>query len=72
VSDAALANLSCGQAALAYVHARILRQDFPHTPAFLLMVSREYGESVWDALFHAGKEFHLTPFGLRAHESLSV
>ena len=72
VSEQALTNLSCGQASLAHVHACILRQDFPQTPAFLLMVSREYGESVWDALFHAGEEFHLTPFGLRAHEILSV
>ena len=72
VSDTALANLSCGQASLAHVHARILRQDFPQCPAFVLMVSREYGESVWDSLLHAGEEFHLTPFGLRAHEILSV
>jgi glycine cleavage system aminomethyltransferase T len=72
VSEQVLTNLSCGQTSLAHVHARVLRQDFPQTPAFLLMVGREYGESVWDALFHAGGEFHLTPFGLRAHEILSV
>jgi heterotetrameric sarcosine oxidase gamma subunit len=72
VSEQAVGNLSCGQTILAHVHARILRQDFPQCLAFVLMVSREYGESVWDALFHAGEEFHMTPFGLRAHEILSV
>ena len=72
VSEPALANLSCGQGNLAHVHARIMRQDFPQSAAFVLMVSREYGESVWDAVSHAGEEFHLTPFGLRAYEILSV
>ncbi len=54
------------------MHGRFLRQDFPQIPAFILMVGREYGESVWDAVLHAGEEFHMTPFGLRAHEILSV
>ncbi len=71
VSERALANNQIGQTSLAQVHARIRRQDFPKIPAFLILVSREYGESVWDALFHAGEEFGLAPFGVRAHEILS-
>ncbi len=71
VSDRALANRQIGQTTLAHVHARIRRQDFPKVSAFLILVSREYGESVWEALFHAGEEFELVPFGVRAREILS-
>ena len=39
-------------------------------PAYHLLVSREYGESVWDAILHAGHEFHIAPFGLKALEFL--
>lgn len=71
VSETALPDLACGQASLAHVHAIILRQDLGQAPAFHLLVSREYGESIWDAVMHAGHEFHLSPFGLRAQQLLS-
>jgi glycine cleavage system aminomethyltransferase T len=66
VSDARLPNLSCAQASLAHVHAIILREDIGSVPGFHLLISREYGESVWEAIVHAGHEFHLQPFGLGA------
>jgi glycine cleavage system aminomethyltransferase T len=66
----ALENLTCGQANLAHVHSLVLRDDFSGTPAFHLLVSREYGESVWEAVMHAGREFQLTPFGLEALQLL--
>lgn len=66
----ALGNLACGQASVAHVPGIILRDDLGDTPAYHLLVSREYGESVWDAILHAGHEFHLTPCGLKALEFL--
>jgi glycine cleavage system aminomethyltransferase T len=66
VSEATLPNLSCAQTSLAHVHTIVLREDLGLIPGFHLLVSREYGESVWDAIVHAGHEFHLQPFGLGA------
>jgi len=63
----ALKNLGCGQASLAHVHSLILRDDLRGgIPAFHILISREYAESVWEAILHAGHEFHLAPFGLKA------
>jgi glycine cleavage system aminomethyltransferase T len=53
-----------GQTTIAHVHATILRQDLGQLPAFHILVARDYGESVWEAILHAGHEFHLVPFGL--------
>jgi glycine cleavage system aminomethyltransferase T len=66
VSDARLPNLSCAQASLAHAHTIVLREDVKAIPGFHLLVSREYGEAVWEAIAHAGHEFHLQPFGLGA------
>ena len=65
-----LANLACGQASVAHVPAIVLRDDMARLPAFHVLVSREYGESVWDAILHAGHEFHVGPCGLKALELL--
>jgi glycine cleavage system aminomethyltransferase T len=65
-----LGNLACGQASVAHAHGTLLRDDIGPIPAFHILVSREYGESVWDAILHAGHEFHVAPFGLDALESL--
>jgi len=72
VSETSLPNLTCGQSRVAHVHAIILRQDLRGIPAYHLLVSREYGESVWESVLHAGHEFHLSPFGLQAQEFLKV
>ncbi len=66
----ALENFACGQASLAHVHSVVLRDDRQDLPAFHILVSREYGESVWEAILHAGHEFELAPFGLKALEFL--
>jgi glycine cleavage system aminomethyltransferase T len=67
---ATLQNLTCGQTSLAHVHSTVLREDLDELPAFHILVSREYGESVWEAILHAGSEFHLVPFGMKALEFL--
>jgi glycine cleavage system aminomethyltransferase T len=66
ISDAALPNLSCAQTSLSHVHTIVLREDVKSIPGFHFLISREYGESVWEAIAHAGHEFHLQPFGLAA------
>jgi glycine cleavage system aminomethyltransferase T len=63
-------NLACGQTSLAHVHSIVLRDDLQGVPAFHILVSREYGESVWESILHAGHEFQLAPFGLKALEVL--
>ena len=72
LSDDALPDLSCGQSSLAHVRAIVLRKDASGMPAYHLLVSREYGESVWESILHAGTEFNLTPFGLQAQQLLKV
>jgi glycine cleavage system aminomethyltransferase T len=66
VSDDRLPNQSCSQASVAHVHAIVLREDVGSLPGYHLLISREYSESVWEAVLHAGHEFHLQPFGLEA------
>jgi len=63
-------NLACGQASVAHVHSIVLRDDIDEVPAFHVLVSREYGVSVWEAILHAGHEFHVTPAGFKALEFL--
>jgi glycine cleavage system aminomethyltransferase T len=70
LSDAAVPNLSCAQASLAHAHTIFLREDIRSIPGFRLLISREYAESAWEAIVHAGHEFHLQPFGLGALELL--
>jgi glycine cleavage system aminomethyltransferase T len=48
----------------------VLRQDLGRSPAFHILVGRDYGEDVWDSLLHAGQEFDLAPFGIEAFETL--
>jgi glycine cleavage system aminomethyltransferase T len=64
----ALEKLACGQVSLAHAHSTVLRDDLERIPAFHILVSRDYGESVWEAILHAGHEFQLAPFGLKALE----
>lgn len=70
VADVALPNLQCAQTSVAHAHGIVMREDVGSILAFHLLVSREYGESVWESILHAGREFHLCPFGLAAFRSL--
>ena len=72
VSQKAFPDLSCRQSSLAHVHAIILRQDIGQTLAYCLLISRDYAESVWDSIVHAGNEYGLTPFGVKALELLGA
>jgi len=70
LSDESLPNLSCGQANVAHTHAIVLREDLSNLYAFHILVSREYSESVWEAMVHAGHQFDMRPFGLMASRLL--
>jgi glycine cleavage system aminomethyltransferase T len=70
VSERALPDGGCAQTSLAHTHAAALRQDLKSVLAFHLLVARDYGEFVWEAVLHAGHEFHLAPFGLEALKEL--
>ena len=70
LSEESLPNLSCSQTDLAHVHAIVLREDLNQLPAFHILIGREYSESVWESIVHAGDEYHLLPFGLKALELL--
>jgi glycine cleavage system aminomethyltransferase T len=72
LSDGSLPNLSSGQSRVAHVRTIVLRKDLGEMRAYHLLVSREYGESVWESTLHAGKEFNLAPFGLQAQQLLGV
>jgi glycine cleavage system aminomethyltransferase T len=54
--------------AVAHVRSLVSRDKL----GFLVLVPRDYAESVWEAVLHAGEEFHITPFGLEAQRRLEV
>ena len=70
VSASGLPDRACAQANVAHVHATVLREDIKAIPGFHILVSREYAEAVWEAILHAGREFHLQSFGLEAFTRL--
>ncbi|MGQ7844437.1 sarcosine oxidase subunit alpha family protein [Granulosicoccus sp. 3-233] len=51
------------EAAVAGVPARIFRISFTGDLSYEINVPAQYGLAVWNALFKAGKEFDLTPYG---------
>ena len=71
-SDERLPNHSCAEANVGHVHSIVLREDLPRVPAYHLLVTRDYGESFWEAVMHAGHEFALQPMGLAALERMRV
>src|SRR5262249_53109494 len=70
VSDRALPDGACGQASLAHTQCIVLRNDRGELPAYHLLVARDSGVDVWEALLRAGEEFHLSPVGHHAVEAL--
>jgi glycine cleavage system aminomethyltransferase T len=65
-SETAVANLACAETRIAHVHALVLREDINQLPAFHLLIPREYSESAWTSILHAGGEFGIRPAGLGA------
>jgi glycine cleavage system aminomethyltransferase T len=72
LTEQSLPNLSCAQSGVAHVHCIILREDLPSMPAYHLLAGRDFAESLWESIEHAGKEFELRPFGETALRALNV
>jgi heterotetrameric sarcosine oxidase gamma subunit len=70
VADLDFPNLFCAQTSIAHAHAILMREDIGSILAFHILVSRDYGESLWESIIYAGDEFDLSPFGLTALQSL--
>lgn len=51
---------------VAHVRALVERNAL----GYLIMIPRDSAEFVWEALLHAGEEFHITPFGVEAYGRL--
>ncbi len=64
--DRIFPNLSCAWGPMAGVQVLLLRRDFGALSGFLILVNREYGEYLWDAVTDAGREFQIRPFGWQA------
>jgi heterotetrameric sarcosine oxidase gamma subunit len=70
VSGQRLPDLACTQTSLAHAHAIVLREDARDLPAFHLLVGRDYAQSVWESVLHAGHEFAIAAFGTEALAAL--
>ncbi len=60
----------CLQTAIARVWSLLARHDRAHYPSWILLVSRDYGEYVWESIISAGHEFGIRPFGTTAERIL--
>jgi heterotetrameric sarcosine oxidase gamma subunit len=60
----------CAQASLARVGAVILRDDIGTLPNYLILVSRDYGEYVWEGVVHVGEKYGMRCYGLSAARRL--
>ena len=59
-------NLTCAQAGFAGVHGTLLRIDFGSTPAYELLVSREFGEYAWHTALESLPSGAVIPVGYEA------
>lgn len=62
----------CLQSPVARVAGLLIRRDFLRIPAWLLLVSRDYGEYLWECVLSAGHEFGIRPFGMAAEQRLTT
>ena len=65
-SPAAFPKLRCAQTKCAEIHGTLVRADFGPLPSYDLYFPREFGEYMWDAIFHAGEEFGVSAIGFEA------
>ena len=70
VGELAFPNLFCAQTSIAHAHTILMREDLGPLLAFHILISRDYGESLWESILHAGDEFDISRFGLTALQSL--
>jgi sarcosine oxidase, subunit alpha len=70
LSPGALPPLALVAGEVARVRAIVVRLDRPPLPTFRVLIPRECGESVWQALVDAGRDLGLTPVGSAARALL--
>lgn len=61
----------CLQASIARAGAVLIRWNDGEPSGWLLLVSRDYGEYVWECVLSAGHEFGIRPFGLEAQRVIA-
>ena len=68
--DSSFRDLSCRWGPFAHVNAVIGRRDRGQLRAYEILVSREFGEYVWRAIWETGTPLEMTAFGLETLEAL--
>jgi heterotetrameric sarcosine oxidase gamma subunit len=68
--DGSFPNLRVAAGSLARVHCIVWRNDWGGLPVFRLLVARDVGRYVWEAIVDAGVNFDLVPFGYAAERLL--
>ena len=61
----------CLQTSIARSGAVLVRWNGGDPSGWLLLVSRDYGEYVWECILSAGQEFDIRPFGLEAQRVIA-
>jgi sarcosine oxidase, subunit alpha len=61
----------CLEGPLAGVRVLLIRRDLGNVPSWLLLVSRDFGEYVWECVLSAGHEFGIRPFGTAAERAFA-
>ena len=59
------------QTATARVWSLVIRNEVRQGSAWMLLVSRDYGEYVWESVLAAGSEFGIQPLGMLAAEAIT-
>jgi heterotetrameric sarcosine oxidase gamma subunit len=66
-----LPNLTCAQAGFAGVHGTLLHIDIGSTPAYELLVSREFGEYAWHTALESLPSGTVVPIGFEVLNAIS-
>ncbi|HXN21708.1 MAG TPA: hypothetical protein VOA41_03080 [Candidatus Dormibacteraeota bacterium] len=61
----------CVQTSIARVWSFLVRWNIEEAPGWLLLVSRDYGEYVWECILSAGHELGIQPFGLETQHAIT-
>ena len=62
---------ACAQAKTAEVHSLMVRGDVSGECGYQLYVTRDYGQYVWEALVHGGRNVGVAPVGIEAFERIA-
>ena len=66
LSDSKFPHMSFKNAKIDKIKCRVMRISFTGEHSYEINVQSNYGKSVWEKCFEAGKEFNITPYGTEA------